>query len=306
MANIVDILELVLVLTGAQQYLSFWTTVTPLIVAATDALKTFTAEQTALFQTGLILRNLHSTLTLPQVQQFAEATSERTGISRIGIEQTAAELARTGVSGQQIAGLLGTIADAARGTGRSFQEVGEAAEKGILGHMRGLAQFGIVLQDTGSKAANLALIQQQLAIRFQGAADAFRDTLPGAISAFQASWERLMASLGELFGDSARRALEALIFIVDQTTAAFKALATWLEESPVDTPFLGPATVRTHQNPLEKVGRGGDPATEATLQQVADNTKLMADAVEQQVLGGTGEVVRQQFGWLQARIAMNI
>ena len=57
---------------------------------------------------------------------------------------------------------------------------------------------------------------------------------------------------------------------------------------------------------MAHVGMGGDPATEKTLQAVADNTKIMADTVIQSVLGGQGQIVEQSFGFMSARMALAI
>lgn len=283
---------------------------TAAVSATTASLAAFSAEANRLFQTGVILKNTTSSLSLPDVQKFAEETSLATGISRPGIEGTAGVLARTGVSGEQIRGLLSTIADTARATGKSFEDVGDAIEKGILGRVRGLAQFGIVLQDTGSKAANLALIQQQLQIRFEGAAAAFRNTLPGAIDAFQSSLQRFFSALGEQFAPLVIRVLNGLVIMIDFFTAHIEQFATalaYILGGPLGVMLKNAALAAdAGNNPMAAVGHGGDPATEATALQIADNTARLADAVEQQVLGGSGEVARQSFGYLHARIAMSI
>lgn len=276
----------------------------------TVSLKAFSEESKRLFETGVILKNLGSTLTLPQVQQFANTLSQSTGIERPQIEGTAAVLARTGVPGDQIERTLKNIADAARGTGHAFDQAGEAIARGVLGHMRGLAEFGIVLQDTGSKAANLALIQQQLNLRFEGAAEAFRNTLPGAIDAFQSSMQRFLSALGEKFAPAALRVFNLLAAGLDFLTTHVQVLADAIAlmlGGPVGLALLhGAQAADAGKNPLADVGHGGDKATEATLLQVADNTKLMADAVTQQVLGGSGEIVNQAFGFLHARLALSI
>lgn len=280
------------------------------IALVKEGLKAFSEESNKLFQTGVILKNIGSSLTLPQVQQMADQTSRTTGISRPEIEGTAGLLARTGVGGEQIKSMLTTIGDSARGVGKSFTEVGEAVEKGILGHMRGLAQFGITLQDTGSKAANLALIQQQLNLRFEGAAAAFRETLPGAIYAFQSSLQVFLSTLGEKFAPVAIRVFNAIASVLDFLTDHIQELADAIANmlgGPLGVIALHIAQAAdAGKNPMAQVGHGGDPASEKTLAELLDATKMMADAVESQVLGGGGEIVRQSFGYLHARIAMNI
>ncbi len=276
----------------------------------TSSLKTFSEESKKLFEVGVILKNLGSTLSAPEVRRFADQVSRQTGIQRPEIEGTAAGLARTGLGGGQIERGLKTIGDAARGAGRSFDAVGEAVEKGILGHMRGLAQFGIVLQDTGSKAANFELIMQQMNLRFQGGAEAFRQTLPGSIEAMSAALQRFLSALGEQFAPVAIRVFNAIAkgldFLTDHIDFIANALALLLG-GPVGLALkLGAQQADAGKNPMAKVGMGGDPATEKTLLQVADNTKLMADSVVQSVLGGQGAIVEQAFGFMSARMALAI
>jgi len=276
--------------------------------AATAAIKVFADESKQIFETGVVFKNLGLSQSTEEIQRFADSLSQVTGLGRGAIEGSAGLLARAGVGGNELERTLKIIGDTARGTGKSFDEVGGAIEKGILGHMRGLVQFGIALQDTGSKAANLALIQQQLNLRFEGAAEAFRDTLPGAMDAFQNSLQRFLSGLGEQFAPVAIRILNSITTVVDFLTAHIQTVADLLVNS-----IFGPLGVlgfhllqQDTGNPLSKVGHGGDLATEATALQIADNTKMMADAVTQQVLGGSGEIVNQSFGFLQARLAMAI
>jgi hypothetical protein len=291
------IVTAVLILTGA-------------VTLLVSSLKAFSEESNKLFQTGVVLKNLGNSLQLPQVQAVADQTSRATGISRPEIEDTAGRLARTGIGGGQIESTLKVIGDSARGAGVSFTAMGEAIENGILGKMRGLKEFGITLQDTGSRAANLALIQQQLNLRFEGAAAAFRETLPGAIDAFQSSLQRFLSALGEQFAPSAIRVFNALANILDFLADHAQALAdviTGMVSGPIGVILNHMAQAAdAGKNPMAAIGHGGDPASERTLKEVADNTKMMADAVESQILGGSGEVVKQAFGYLQSRITLHI
>jgi hypothetical protein len=285
-----------------------------LLKAAVDlvvtSLKAFTEESKKLFATGVVLKNLGSSLTMPEVRRFADQVSRQTGIARPEIEGTAGLLARTGISGGEIEKTLKTIGDAARGAQKPFTEVGEAVEKGILGHMRGLAEFGIMLQDTGSKAANLQLILQQLNLRYQGGAAAFRQTLPGSIEAMSSALQRFLSALGEQFAPAAIRIFnfiaQVLDWLADHAMQVAHVLA-FVVGGPIANLLLYAAQKADQgKDPLAKVGMGGDPATEKTLLQVADNTKIMADSVIQQVLGGQGAIVEQSFGYMTARMALAI
>jgi len=275
----------------------------------TEAVKTFVEESKALFHVGVILKNLGSTLSLPQVKAFADQLSGRTGLQRPAIEEGAAMIARTGIAGDQIPRALKTIADTARATGYEFTDVAKAAEKGFIGADKMLKDFGITLQDTGSRAANVQLVLQQLNLRFQGAAEAYRQTLPGAIEAMQSSLQKFLSALGEEFAPVMIRVFNMIADGLDFLTRHAHEVALVL--SSLLGP-IGPAVLLATQqadrgkDPLAKVGMGGDPATEKTLLQVADNTKVVADSVIQQVLGGQGQIVQQAFGYLTARMALAI
>jgi hypothetical protein len=144
---------------------------------------------------------------------------------------------------------------------------------------------------------------QELNLRFEGASEAFKNTLPGAVANFQNSLQHFFSVIGERLAPAAVRILNFLAdvidFIADHIDAVIAAI------SPVLSAVLA-LTGHGQANPLQGVGHGGDPASEKTAREIADNTKRQADAVEQQILGGAGTEVRGTFGHLQARMAMAI
>ncbi len=275
----------------------------------TASLKAFSEETRKLFATEVLLKNLGSTLTGPDLRRIANTQSRATGIARPEIEQGAGELARTGISGANVERGLKVAADAARAFNVPFEHASEVIKKGIEGSMRGLREFGITLQDTGSRAANFELIMQQINLRAQGGAEAFRTTLPGSIEAMSSALQRFLSDLGENFAPAAIRVFNLITKFLDFLSDHIGAVADALMNSLI--PFgavLGHAlgVGAGIDDPMKKVGMGGDPATEKTLSQVADNTKIMADSVVQSVLGGQGQIVEQAFGFMSARMAMAI
>ena len=153
----------------------------------TKALKAFSEESKKLFSTSVVLKNLGSSLTGEDVRRFADQVSRQTGIQRPEIEEGASQIARTGIAGPSVVRALKAAADATRAFDMTFEEASTNIAKGILGSERGLKAFGATLQDTGSRAANLELIMQQINLRAQNAAAAFRETLPGAMDAAAAA-----------------------------------------------------------------------------------------------------------------------
>jgi hypothetical protein len=277
----------------------------------TSSLKAFSEESKKLFETGVVLKNLGSSITSAQIKQFANATSIATGIQRPEIESGAGILASAGVKGGNIERTLRVTADFARGRGVDFEKMAEIVAKGVEGVDKGLKQFGITLQDTGSRAANLELVLQQLALRTRGAAEAYRQTLPGSMEAASASLQRFLSALGEQFAPAAIRVFNAISFILDKLTENIDGLANSLAlllGGPLGLAFkLGTQAADAGKDPMAKVGQAGfGPQDAEHLAEIADNTKMMADSVVQSVLGGQGEIVQQAFGFMTARMALAI
>lgn len=273
-----------------------------------NAFHGFAEEQDQLFRTSIIFRNLGVNLPIERLQAFSDQLSRTTGLSRAEFEGAAGILARVGVSGDRMGSILKTIADTARGTGKSVSEVAELIEIGAEGQARGLKRLGVQFEDTHSKAMNLFLIQQQLNRNFGGAGAAFLNTPQGALDNLTRSVTQFMAALGQELGPQITSFLRGLASGFDFLTAHMHQIVRAVELLSGPFGWFEMWIGRQHperRNPAAALGKN-QPATESTLQQVADNTKQMADSVEMRVLGGSGAQVSAGFGWQAARHAMMI
>lgn len=275
---------------------------------ASDAFRTFAEEQDQLFRTSQVFRNLGQNMPVERLEEMSNQLSRATGLSRSELEGAAGLVARIGARSEQIPGLLLSMADAARGTGHSVTEVAKAFELGGEGTVRRLKEMGIEIQDTGSKLGNLFQIQRAGGQLFRGDAAAFLNTPQGALDSLTRSVTQFMSALGQELGPEITLFLRGL-------TRAFDWLTDHIHQVVAVVRFaLGPiawisgligASHPELQNPAAQFGKN-QPATEGTAREIADNTRRAADAVEQNVTGGGGTVVREAFAWSQARHAMII
>jgi len=280
---------------------------------AKAAIESFADESRELFQAQLVFQNLGTSLPIEQFRQFANTISSSFGISRREIESAGAVLAEVGVKGSQMQEALKTIADLARGTNKSFGETAESFAAGIEGRTRALRAFRIEIENTGSRAANLARIEQQAELRYRDAAEAFRNTLPGAIDTLHVSLANLLSDIGE-------KLAPAIVPVVNLITDAVQWLDRNLDVLAVSigtlvgqlSPLLGFIAAMTGlgahlgNSPAAQMGRDGQPATEKTVQQIADNTAKTADVIEQAVLGGAGTRAKQAFTWRDYQMSLRI
>jgi hypothetical protein len=272
------------------------------LAIVTKGLQEFGAEQQKIFQAQNIFRNVG--LNPAGMRQQADVISRATAFQRPEIIEEQGKLAATGLQATQMPAALQAIANMARGTGKSFAEAGDALEKGILGKTRGLTAFKIQVQDTGSRAQNLANILQQVDLRYRNMAEAFKNTLPGAVENFQNSLQHLFSVIGESFAPALIRALNFLAkgidFIADHIIEVIASI----------NPLLGLLAAAigykyTPPNPMSGIGHGGDPAQDTkNLNEIADNTKVMPDMIRH-IIGGTG-AFKTEFATMGVQHAMLI
>jgi hypothetical protein len=255
------------------------------LAIATKGLQEFGKEQEALFRAQNVYRNVG--LNPASIQPQAAAISRATAFQGQDVIAEQAKLAATGLNQAQIGPALMAIANLSRGTGKSFEEAGNALEKGVLGKTKGLAAFRIQLEATTSRAQNLSNILQQVDKRYRGMAEGFKDTLPGAVLDFQRSLHDLFKAIGSEFAPAAIRLLHLLTGVVDWVaTHIVEVIATI-------NPLLGLLAAAigykyTPPNPMSVAGQGGDPAKDTeNLNEINDNLKGMPDFIKH-VIGGTG------------------
>jgi hypothetical protein len=213
---VIDVLETALKLTGAAEYVAG-------LLGVAKAVHAFAEESTQLFRTEVIFKNLGVALPTKELQAFSDQLAKTTATSRSQLEGAAGLLARTGLGAPQIEAALATIADTAKATGDSIERVTEAFNSGVEGRGRALRRYGFEIQDTGSKLANFARIEQQLNQRFEGAGAAARNTLGGAFEALGQSLERFFSTVGSAFGP-------ALIFVLNKAADLIDVVSSLMEK----------------------------------------------------------------------------
>ena len=294
---------------------------TAVAAAVGESVKAFAEEEQVAFRVGVLLKNLGNTMPIEKAQQLAGALREGTSfsdkqtLSLIGLEK------QFGVADDKVEGLAKTILDATKGNvkGLGLEEVSNAVLRGINGQTKGLKNLGIIFEDTGNKANNMLIIEQKLNNLFGGAAGAERNTLAGTFDALKASLEELFEAVGSKLATVIVPVLNVVVKVIDYLTdhvylftAALGAIAGNAIGGPVGALIggligLGAGFLPGKSNPAAQVGNGKDRlATEATLQQIEQNTKSTQDAFIKAVLGGPGAVARTAFTARDARIAFGI
>jgi GNAT superfamily N-acetyltransferase len=299
LATLTDTLETVFKATGLPAYLTGLT-------AVALAFKTAAAEQDKLFRGQLLFNRLGLAGSFDATTLAVDRLARRTGYARQDIQQVVDQLAQAGIKASLIPQALKDIADAAAGNaqGTGFLETGDAFTKAVLGKERALEHFGITLQATGSRMGNLNRVENEFQKRFFGDAGLRTTTLAGALDRLANSTNHLLGSLLEL---------PSTVAFLNQVATVMDKLADHAHElaEVIKTLFFGlqlgaGGLARDAANPATAAGKQGALATERTAQQIADNTKMTADAIENAILGGPGLRAKQAFTFRDAKIALSI
>lgn len=252
----------------------------------------FAEDEQAIFRTTVVLRNLKSSLPIAELQRFAQELQRTTAIDDEAVVAVGGLLARFGVAGDQIPRTLRSIVDASEATGLSLEQVGEAVGRSLLGQTRGLRELGIQFTATGNRARDLNRIREELDRRFGGAAEARRDTLSGSLQALTESVNNLLSAIGERLAPAIITIADALKGVTDFVTARADAFESAFF-SQIPTGQLTRKIFGRQGNAAERIGKGGGaPATEGTLQEVAENTKKSSTGIDALLKSGGGPLAR--------------
>lgn len=93
-------------------------------------------------------------------------------------------------------GLLSLALDISAGTGKDLETVSLALAKAQNGNIGALTRLGVSLDANAVKAKDFDLIQQELAISFQGASKAAADSTAGGMSKFKIMVDNLYEAVG--------------------------------------------------------------------------------------------------------------
>lgn len=113
--------------------------------------------------------------------------------------------AQYGMGAKQIEATLPVVRDFAAATGQTLEDAAAKIIQAQNGQGRAMKEYGIVVEDTGSKAQNLANITEQLNSKFKDQADLIEGTTIGSIESLKNKWEDFKKTVGEsllgVFGD---------------------------------------------------------------------------------------------------------
>lgn len=101
---------------------------------------------------------------------LADATQLRTRFGDEDIKRQQTALLQYGLTIDEVNKLIPVIADFAAATGQDIGEATQGVIKGMNGMTRGLKQYGLELDMTGSKTENMAQLTEQLNAKFGGSA----------------------------------------------------------------------------------------------------------------------------------------
>lgn len=154
-------------------------------------------------------------------QKQATELQNLTGVQDEEILSADTVLSRFKLTGDQIRETIPLVLDYARASGKDVPSAAVAVGKALLGNTRALKELGISYAVTGDASKDLANIQDLLAQKVGGAAEAFGKTAAGKMEIFRAKLDDVQEGIGK-----------ALIPVVDQLVSVLGALL------PVVTPLL--------------------------------------------------------------------
>lgn len=139
------------------------------------------------------------------ISAFDEQASAMQKVSRFADESVTAVqglLTRFGVLPQDMQAATQAVADFAAATGQDLTTAAETLGRAIEGQTRGFKQYGITLEDTGSKSQNLANAVGALNDKFAGSALASVQNMRGNFIVLASAFDEVKETLGGFLTDS--------------------------------------------------------------------------------------------------------
>lgn len=287
------------------------------------SVKTFADDENAIFRTGIVLKNLGSSLPIEELQRFSAEIAKNSSVDDEAIVSLGGLLARFGLAGDQIKSSLQPIVDASVATGISINQIGEAIGRAVAtGQGRGLRELGIAFKSTGNQARDLKNILGQIDLRFAGAGAAELSTITGSIKDLKEALADLASAIVGNVAPALTSLLHGLKDIADYFSEhqvlfgtilgalAGAKIGGWpgallgaLAGSALASQGRGLTPVGT-----AAVGHGGNPVMERLLGKIADNTdpNKQADALAREVLGGPGTVAAGAVNWRDLQLSLGV
>lgn len=207
---------------------------------------------------AILLKNQLTIVNGESSKGFRELREQAESISGLyddsSITKVQLFFAQFGLGSEQIKKTIPAIVDTAAATGKTLDEVAEKVVQGANGSKKSLREWGIVVEDSGSKAKNLETIVGKLNDKFKGQAEIVETTSQGAIQRYTVMWEQFKENIGEdlilLFGriaDAAKAAFDPKGFAAEQAKRKYADQAVQIQETLSDLTQKGLAD-RLRQN----------------------------------------------------------
>lgn len=155
------------------------------------------AEKNALLLKSAVSVNGGLQQDFEELIQQSEELQKLTIFSDDAIQQAQTAALQFGLTKDQVKALIPVITDFASATGQDLQTALSAVVAGINGAGKGLKQFGVTIDENGTRQSRLAEITAQLTKTFDGQAKAVGETASGAAAKYANEIDNLQESLGE-------------------------------------------------------------------------------------------------------------
>ena len=147
-----------------------------------------------------------------------------------------------------IMGLAATIGP----EGGGLENVTKMVTKAVKGHMEGLARYGLIVQDTGSKEGNLLAIRQRL-LELYPRATAEIATMGGELKQTAKAWAEFKEGFGQALLDALQArdlmpiAAKAIKSITDETKNGASELGRYNMQMAAVRGWLSPYTIQANE-----------------------------------------------------------
>lgn len=147
---------------------------------------------------ALALKNVGSSskAALQEHLEYAKALQSSTAFSDEQIQSALTLGLQFNKTGAELKKMTGLAADMAAATGGTLQEAMQALTQATLGNFRGLRQYGVTIDDSIKKTKGFSIAQEELSLKFKGAAAEELKTYAGQLKALGNQWDEVKELVG--------------------------------------------------------------------------------------------------------------
>jgi hypothetical protein len=271
--------------------------VAALTIVLGKALSAFSDSEDTIARLAIRMRNLGNVFPIKELTEFSSRLGQQLGIDDELIAKLGATAAGFGLTRQQIEKTVPTVLDIATALKEDPNQVLNKLLRASRGRPQGLVSLGIDPSKIKGDLRDINNLINQVGSQFAGTAAAFRNTLPGTVSALQVSIGNLFEAIGRFISPAVVPVLNLLIKGIDSLTNLLSRFADFLHI---------PTAADIGGGNASKISFKGDPEQTEALNQIAENTSKTTEAIIRNVLGGPGTIAKQAFTWRDAQMAFKI